>query len=91
VCIVAGDSVMLRSTAAPAAGTTIVSAHHQGVTDPGRLRTVALAPDGVIEAIDDPKRPFYVGVQWHPERGGDDALSLGLLRRFVDACRAARA
>jgi putative glutamine amidotransferase len=66
----------------------IVSAHRQAVADPGAMRVVALAPDGTVEAIDDPTRPWYVGVQWHPERGGDRPLSSGLIGRFVDACRA---
>jgi len=50
------------------------------------MRLVARAPDGVIEAIDDPSRPFYLGVQWHPERGGEDELNLGVFRRFIAAC-----
>jgi putative glutamine amidotransferase len=44
------------------------SAHHQAVKDvaPG-LVIDAVAPDGVIEGIEDPKRRFCLGVQWHPE------------------------
>jgi putative glutamine amidotransferase len=64
----------------------VVSNHHQAVADPGTLRVVATAPDGVIEAVDDPARRFCVGVQWHPERGGEGALSAGLFRRLVAAC-----
>ena len=43
------------------------SSHHQAVRSSGEARISALAPDGVIEAIelDDPK--FAIGVQWHPE------------------------
>lgn len=70
-----------------AAVTTVVSSHHQAVKDAGTLRVIARSEDGVVEAVDDPARPFYLGVQWHPERGGDDALSLGLIARFVRACR----
>ncbi|MDZ4820632.1 MAG: gamma-glutamyl-gamma-aminobutyrate hydrolase family protein [Planctomycetota bacterium] len=64
---------------------TVVSSHHQGVTDAGRLRVVATAPDGLIEAIDDPKRPYYLGVQWHPERG-EGLLNVDLIQRFVESC-----
>jgi putative glutamine amidotransferase len=68
---------------------TVVSSHRQAVADAGRLRVVATAPDGTIEAIDDPKRAFYLGVQWHPERGDSDGpLSHGLIQRFVAACGA---
>jgi len=80
----------------------VVSWHRQAVTaDPGsfhaatpggrvgQLRVVAEAPDGVVEAIDDPTRCFYVGVQWHPERGGDGPFNQGLIDRFVACCRRA--
>jgi putative glutamine amidotransferase len=44
------------------------SIHHQAVDKPGRgLAVAAQAPDGVIEAVEMPERPFVVGVQWHPE------------------------
>ena len=44
------------------------STHHQAVDAPGPgLKVSAVAPDGVVEAIEDPARPFVVGVQWHPE------------------------
>ncbi len=66
---------------------TIVSWHRQALATPGSLRVVAKSPDGVIEAVDDPTRPFYLGVQWHPERGGPGPLSLGLLQRLVSAAR----
>ena len=44
------------------------SRHHQAVRQlaPG-LIVSATAPDGVIEAIDDPNAKFCLGVQWHPE------------------------
>jgi putative glutamine amidotransferase len=54
------------------------SAHHQAVDRVGPGVVVsATAPDGVIEAIEDPSRRFCLGVQWHPEYGispGDTAL-----------------
>jgi len=53
-------------------GDTEVNAyHHQGVADPGRLTPTAWAADGLIEAVEDPSRPFVVGVQWHPEVAND--------------------
>lgn len=47
------------------------SYHHQAVDDPGRLTVTGWADDDVIEAVEDPDRPFVVGVQWHPEEAGD--------------------
>ena len=44
------------------------SRHHQAVKDvaPG-FQVSGTAPDGVIEAIEDPAATFCLGVQWHPE------------------------
>ncbi len=44
------------------------SAHHQAVATPGPDAVAnAHAPDGVIEGIEDARRRFVLGVQWHPE------------------------
>ena len=44
------------------------SAHHQAVKSVGPGVVVnAVAKDGVIEGIEDPRLPFCLGVQWHPE------------------------
>lgn len=83
-----GRSALWVGEAAPGAELGIVTSwHRQAVGRPGALRIVASAPDGVIEAIDDPARPFYLGVQWHPERTDDPRLGLDLLRRFVSEAR----
>jgi putative glutamine amidotransferase len=48
--------------------TEVNSRHHQAVkaVGPG-FRVSATAPDGVIEAIEDPAARFCIGVEWHPE------------------------
>jgi putative glutamine amidotransferase len=44
------------------------SRHHQAVKAVARGFVItATAPDGVVEAIEDPKALFCLGVQWHPE------------------------
>lgn len=44
------------------------TAHHQAIKSLGAGFCVnAVAPDGVIEGIEDSKRSFCLGVQWHPE------------------------
>lgn len=44
------------------------SAHHQAVRTPGPRAVVnAVAPDGVIEGVEDTGYRFCLGVQWHPE------------------------
>src|SRR5947209_1393916 len=64
------------------------SDHHQAVRQVGpRLRVGALAPDGVIEAVEavDPNW-FCVGVQWHPESETASALDMQLFECFIQAC-----
>ena len=44
------------------------SRHHQGIDRVGQgLVPSAHAPDGLVEAVEDPSLPFWVAVQWHPE------------------------
>ncbi len=53
--------------------------HHQAVaTHPG-LTATAYADDGTLEALEDPDRAFWLGVQWHPEHGDDYGLFRGLV------------
>jgi putative glutamine amidotransferase len=63
------------------------SAHHQAVKQvaPGMI-VDAVAPDGVIEGIEDPRRRFVLGVEWHPEY----AISDGDTRIFAAFVAAAR-
>ncbi len=44
------------------------SMHHQAVKSLGRdLIVSAYSEDGIIEAVEYQKKPFMMGVQWHPE------------------------
>ncbi|MBL0941621.1 MAG: gamma-glutamyl-gamma-aminobutyrate hydrolase family protein [Alphaproteobacteria bacterium] len=44
------------------------SAHHQAIKSVADGVIVnAIASDGIIEGIEDPRRHFCMGVQWHPE------------------------
>lgn len=63
------------------------SLHHQAVRRPGRWKVCAQAPDGVIEGAEMQEHPFFMGVQWHPERlWRKDPLALELFKAFVQAC-----
>lgn len=67
------------------------STHHQAVRTVGsQLRITAHAPDGIIEAIEDPAHPFYIGVQWHPEDMGGEASSDTLFGAFIEIAFAHR-
>jgi len=63
------------------------SRHHQAVKTLGEgLVATATAPDGVIEAIEDPTRRFCLGVQWHPENFYRTGEFRSLFEGFVEAC-----
>ena len=65
------------------------SYHHQAVKDlAAPMRPMALAPDGVIEALYIPQHPFAWAVQWHPELSEEvDPCSQWIFDAFVEACR----
>jgi len=64
------------------------SRHHQAVKDVARgFRVSATAPDGVIEAIEDPAAVFCLGVQWHPENFFRTGEFRSLFEGFVEAAQ----
>jgi len=65
------------------------SMHHQAVkTAPQPLEIVGWSSDGVVEAVELPGHPFYVGVQWHPEELVDSiSAARAVFDAFVAACR----
>ena len=63
------------------------SRHHQAVRQLGAgLVATGVAPDGVIEAVEDPSQRFCVGVQWHPENFWRTGEFRQLFDAFVKAC-----
>ncbi len=64
------------------------SLHHQIVDREqvgGSLKPVAFAPDGVVEAAEDPTKRFFLAVQWHPEELIDRPEHLRLFEALVKA------
>jgi len=59
--------------------------HHQALADAGSLEVIARSEDGLIEGIADKQKPWYIGVQWHPERTENSILGQGLFNDFVAA------
>jgi putative glutamine amidotransferase len=51
-----------------AATMRVNSSHHQSVKNvaPSMIAS-AVAPDGIVEAIESPTQRFFLGIQWHPE------------------------
>lgn len=48
------------------------------------LNVSGLSNDGIIEAIEDNTKKFFIGVQWHPE-SIDDEISNKLFKAFIDS------
>ncbi|HEU4888985.1 MAG TPA: gamma-glutamyl-gamma-aminobutyrate hydrolase family protein [Thermoanaerobaculia bacterium] len=72
----------------PAVELNVNSSHHQAVGEVAEgLRVTAHAPDGVVEGLEDPRHPFYVGVQWHPEDMAGEGSASTLFDAFVQAAR----
>ena len=72
----------------PAVELNVNSSHHQAVGRVGEgLKITAHAPDGIVEGLEDPKHPFYVGVQWHPEDMVGEASAEALFGAFLAAAR----
>ena len=68
---------------------SVNSMHHQAVLDPAPgFRVSARAEDGLIEAVEQPDRRFFLGVQWHPEHMWQDYRSgREIWRGLVEACK----
>jgi len=76
---------------AKAGAAPVNSHHHQAIETVGReLIATAWSPDGLVEAVEDPRDDrFVMGVQWHPEIGWErDAFARALFERFVNKATA---
>lgn len=62
--------------------------HHQAVKDLGKgLTAMAIAPDGIVEAVQMLGKRFVWAVQWHPEYlFKTDKDSLAIFSCFVEHC-----
>ena len=65
----------------------VTSTHHQIIHHLGEgLEATAYAEDEVIEAVELPGDPFFLAVQWHPERMADThPAQLALFQALVRA------
>ena len=63
------------------------SRHKDTVINPD-LEITAISTDGLIEALEDKSKKFFLGVQWHPESMTSyDILESRLFDYFVNICR----
>jgi putative glutamine amidotransferase len=65
----------------------VVTGHHQAVDQlaPGFVVS-AVAPDGVVEAIESPASRHVIAVQWHPEHKLRSRSTRKLFDAFVQGC-----
>lgn len=67
------------------AGGPVASCHHQALARIApALQPTAFAPDGTVEGVEHPLKPFVLGVLWHPEARGGRRLFESLI---VEAAR----
>lgn len=72
---------------------SVNSCHHQAIRKLANgLVAGGVAPDGIVEEIELPDYPFFVGVQWHPEHLWEtDRCARNLFQAFVRACSTSKA
>ena len=68
---------------------SVNSYHHQAIKEMAEcLKAMAVADDGIIEAVEIPGRKFIWGLQWHPEFAYlKDENSMMIFEEFVKKCR----
>lgn len=64
---------------------SVSSTHHQGIRKLGcGLKAVGLSSDGLVEAIEDEKKPeAFIAIQWHPELMPESDEQMRLFRWLV--------
>jgi len=82
---------LMRERLSDADACEVNSRHHQAVNRlASGFQVCATAPDGVIEAIEDPSAPFCLGVQWHPENFFRTGEFRPLFEGFLEATQKLR-
>ena len=61
----------------------LVNSRHKSAIEDTSLDIVAYSLDGVIEAVEDKNKTFFIGVEWHPE-SYNDLNSTRLFDYFVN-------
>ena len=77
---------LMRERLSDADSCEVNSRHHQAVKQlAGGFQVTATAPDGVVEAIEEPAARFCLGVQWHPENFFRTGEFRPLFEGFIEA------
>lgn len=62
----------------------LVNSRHNDYITCTDLKITAIAEDNIIEAVEDPNKEFFIGVQWHPESIENDIYSERLFTSFIN-------
>lgn len=60
-----------------------VNSRHNKYIPDTNLSKVAYSEDGILEAIEDKNKKFFIGVQWHPESIQNDIYSKKIFDYFI--------
>ena len=61
-----------------------VNSRHHDYVKSTDLKISATSEDGIIEALEDKNKRFFMGVQWHPESLLEDENSIKLFNYFIE-------
>ncbi len=59
------------------------SRHNEYITHTNLSVSAKSLEDGIIEAVEDPRKKFFIGVEWHPESITNDTFSKKLFDTFI--------
>lgn len=66
----------------------VVNSRHHSYIVNTKLHKIGYAEDGILEAVEDPTKRFFIGVQWHPEDMITyDMVANFLLEAFIKECK----
>ena len=66
----------------------MVNSRHKSCIVSTELSIVGRSEDGMIEAVEDASKKFFIGVQWHPEAMiAYDVVARKLFTYFLDTCQ----
>lgn len=65
-----------------------VNSRHKSIIKNTKLKIVGISNDGYIEALEDSRKKFFIGVQWHPENMVSyDNIQNNLFKYFIKCCK----
>lgn len=63
------------------------SAHKYMINKVNNFNIIGYSEDGIIEAIENSKKRFALGIQWHPERIYENEEEKAIFDKFIESCK----